>query len=270
MTGPVIGYAPGAVEAAQKETANNYDELSKTYAAGGEPAQKMLSDVEQLRQLSNASKNADAFGQFTGAWRDKLMSIGLGNVSNAQQAQTALDAKLKTLIPELKSDYNLSRVAQPEITLLGKVTGSADMPPGVLESVLTNLEAGANLSVALRDQAGRVLRLSPGDPTNYPDYAQAADALFKGYGASADKLRTQYDVPGALPKPPVTYTSDGTTTSSPPPTSDPVSSFFGGLAHVLGWGSNASPVNAPPPVNGPPPANAPVGGGRELIPGQDF
>jgi DNA polymerase III gamma/tau subunit len=270
-SGPMIGAVPGAGDAAQKLTETYYKSLSDVYAAGGEPVAKLRDTVSQLQNLSNIAQTNGIYGQWTTAMRAQAKALGFGDITNAQQAQTAMDNLLKTLIPELKSDYNLSRVAQPEIVLLGKVTGSADLTQPELANILANLRTGTDLSEALRSQAARALGLSSDQtPYDYPDYAKFENDSFNKYSQVAEQNRANFGAIGARldnRKPPVQTPVQTPPDQSAPPVQtppgpvqqqgagNPILDFFGGLGHIFGGGN--------PPTTTPPDS-------RELVPGKDF
>ena len=278
-SGGMIGAVPGAPDAAQKLTETYYKSLNDAYTAGGEPVAKLRDTIGQLQNLSNLAQTGGVYGQWTSTMRDRAKALGFGDITTAQQAQTAMDNLLKTLIPELKSDYNLNRVAQPEIALLSKVTGSADLTPAELANILANLRTGTDLSEALRSQASRALGLSS-DPTpfDYPDYAKFEGDSFNKYSQVADQNRVDYGAIGArldartptqqsAPTPPaqqpVQTPPDQLLQANPAPapvqqsTGNPILDFLGSIGHIFGGGAPA-------------PAPAPAPNSRELIPGQDF
>ena len=116
---------------------------------------------------------------------------------------------------------------------MGQVTGSAQLPPGVLDNILANVDATADYTIKRRGLAGQALGYDPSNPINYPDYPAAGQR-------PANHIRP-------------TPTSCGRTTARSvrtPPASDstpaqtarrrPFEAYLGRVSHVFGGGSQAA------------------------------
>ena len=141
-------------------------------------------------------------------------------------------------------EFDITRFAKPEIDLMGQVSGSAQLPPGVLNNILANVDATADYTIKRRGLAGQALGYDPSNPINYPDYQQQDNALQGQYQANADKLRQSYSAIGSTPP------ASDSTTAQTAPQANPFEAFWSGLSHVFGGGSQA----APPAAGQPPPA----------------
>jgi hypothetical protein len=242
-TGTVFGTQPGDLDVAKGENEKAAETLTGAYSAGGEMAVKLKTITAQIRALEQVSRTGGAYGQFTaGPLRDLLDKAGLANVTNAQQAQTAEMNLLKNELPSAIKNANMTRVAQPEIAAVGTMTGTADLPPGVLDNILANVDNGVDYTLKRKELAGRALGY--GAPLNYPDFQQQDTSLLNDYQANADKRRQSY---GAINTTPPAAASTATQAAQP---ANPFEAFWGGLSHVFGGGNSQA---APPAAGQPPP-----------------
>ena len=256
--GMIIGMQPGDLDTAKGESGKAAETLTGAYAAG-EGATKLKAITSQIRALEQVSRTGGAYGQVTaGPLRDLLDKAGLANVTNAQQAQTAEMNLLKNELPSAIKSAGMTRVAQPEIAAVGAMTGTADLPPGVLDNILANVDNAADYTLQRKSLAGRVLGFDSQNPLNYPDFQTQDTGLLNNYSANADKLGRDY---GAI------------ATNQPPPAAGPGvigrGDIVGGIQRMFGGGGAQAQPPAPAPA--PPPAPSPVSpDSRELKPGVDY
>ena len=104
-------------------------------------------------------------------------------------------------------EFDIQRFAKPEIDLMSQVTGSSQLPPGVLNNILANVDATADYTIKRRGLAGQALGYDPSNPLNFPDYQQQDNALQGQYQGNADKLRQSYSAIGSTP--PASDCNDG-------------------------------------------------------------
>ena len=243
--GTIIGYDPNDLAVAKTSSDQAAETLTGAYAAG-EGAAKLKAITAQIRALEQVSHTGGAYGQFTaGPLRDLLDKAGLANVTNAQQAQTAEMNLLKNELPSVIKSAGMTRVAQPEIAAVSTMTGTADLPPGVLDNILANVDNAADYTLQRKGLAGRVLGFDPQNPMNYPDFQQGDAALLNNYQPDLDKRRQNYGAINATPSSPV-----ATTQAPPPPqiNDNPVTNALGAAVHWLFGGASASaPSQLPSP-----------------------
>jgi hypothetical protein len=233
--GAVFGMQPGDLDVAKGANEDAAKTLTTAYAAGGD-ATRLKTITSQIRALERVSRTGGFVGQITaGPLRDLLDRAGLANVTTAQQAQTAEMNLLKNELPGVVKSIGMTRVAQPEIAAVGSMTGSADLPPGVLDNILANVDAGADYALQRKDLAGRVLGY--GDPLNYPDFQQQDASLLANYSAAADQRRQSY---GAI----------GTGNNNPPAAataSQPAGTWPDAITSLVHWLSGGGAASAPAP-----------------------
>ena len=151
----------------------------------------------------------------------------------------------------------LTRVAQPEIAAVSTMTGTADLPPGVLDNILANVDNGVDYTLKRRELAGRVLGY--GAPLNYPDFQQQDTSLLNDYQANADQRRQGYGAIG----------TGGAANNNPPPpvASQPTATWPDAITSLVHWLSSGgaqpsqpSPSPPPPDVASPSPSLSPPPG----------
>jgi hypothetical protein len=265
----VGGPAPGDLDVAKGANEDAAKNLTGAYADGA-AATKLKVIVGQLRGLQQIAQTDGFWGQPTAALQSKLQEYGLGGITSPQQAQQLMDQLIKTELPTLLKQYDVVRVAQPEIKMMQGVTGTAQLASPVMSGILANLETGADYILQRKNLAARTLGY--GDlsdpnqaPMNYPEFQQGDAALLAKYNANAEANRTKFGGLGAAPPEAPTYRlpTDAPTQAAV----SPWDTFFGGLQHFFGGSSSASAPPVPTPPPGPTP---PDGSSRELKPGVDF
>jgi hypothetical protein len=275
--GTVIGGpAPGDLDMAKSASDDAAKTLNGAYADGA-AATKLNVIIGQLSGLQKIAQTDGFWGQPTAALNAKLQEYGLGGITSPQQAQQLMDQLIKTELPTLLKQYDVVRVAQPEIKMMQSVTGTAQLASPVMSGILANLKTGADYILHRKDLAARTLGYGdPSDPNqapmNYPEFQQGDAALLDKYNANAEANRTKFGGLGAAPPGPPVYhlPSDTPTDVTTQAAVDPWTTFWQGVQHVFG-GGGGSPTPAPaPPVQTPPPEPTPDGSSRELIPGRDF
>ena len=253
--GTIIGYDPNDLTVAKAASDNAAETLNGAYSAGGESMAKLKTITSQIRALETVSRTGGPWGQFTaGPMRDLLDRAGLANITTAQQAQTLEMALLKNELPSAIKSAGMTRVAQPEIAAVSAMTGTANLPPGVLNGILANVDNGVDYTLQRKALAGQVLGYDQQNPLNYPDFQQQDANLLNNYQANAEKYRASYGAIGA------NAAASGPNNQSPvsptAPAVNPFEAFWGGLAHVLGWGSQPSSA-APAAPSAPAPQTQP-------------
>ena len=140
----------------------------------------------------------------------------------------------------------LTRVAQPEIAAVSTMTGTADLPPGVLDNILANVDNGVDYTLKRRELAGRVLGY--GAPLNYPDFQQQDTSLLNDYQANADQRRQGYGAIG----------TGGAANNNPPPpvASQPTATWPDAITSLVHWLSSGGAQPSQPSPSPPPPDDA--------------
>lgn len=211
----ILGASPSTVEASKTFTSENQKDLTEALDEGV-GAQKLQNKINQIRALMPLAKTGGTWGQLTAAAQSMLTPLGFGQQTTPQQAQAAIDNMLSTEIPELRKEAGITRLAGPEIQSLKPQIGSATMAPEVLNNILANEAALADLQVKRRTNAQNVLfgqgdmgGFVKGDNALYANLPVMTDALRKSYGAVG--TQTQFPTatagPGAPPGAPPTNPS---------------------------------------------------------------
>jgi hypothetical protein len=229
--GSVIGTLPGDADQAKNASDAAATDLTGAFSAG-EAATKLKNTTAQIRVLEEITKSGGLYGQLTaGLGREMLDKVGLGSVTTPQQAQDAEDQLIKTEIPSLIKSMNM-RAAKPELDAIGTMTGTADVPPAVLNNILANLDAGVDYTLSRKDLAGRSLGFGgSAQPMNYPEFQQEDTKLLSNYNTHAEKLRQGYGAVGTNQPAPTTPDKQPLTTGGgvqAPSMWDAVSHLFGG------------------------------------------
>jgi hypothetical protein len=275
--GTVIGYDPNDLKLAADISGAATKTLADAYAAGGDSAARLMAVTAQIKALEQVSQTGGLYGQITaGPLRDLLNKAGLGNITTAQQAQAAEDNLLKNTLPGMLKEFNVTRFASPEITMMNQVAGSSSLPPGVLDDILANVDTTANYTIQRRALAGQALGYDPSNPLNFPDYQQQDNALQANYAPELARRRQSYGAVAATVAAPVVSNPPAPVVSNPPapvvsnppaPVVNSPSVNVGGgqspslwdvVSHFFGGGGSQAAPLGPAPASAPaPPANAP-------------
>jgi hypothetical protein len=150
-----------------------------------------------------------------------------------------MDQILNTEIPDLRKASGIQRLAGPEIQAVGKQIGSATLPPDVLNNIIANEEAVADVQIARRGNAQKAIGLGD-QPMSFTDYTNADNELNNSLKQRADALRTQY---GAI----------GTEAQQPAPVAQPAAPLGGStvldaIHGALGWLTGGSQSSQAPPA----------------------
>ena len=210
----------------------------------GSTAARMQVKLGQLRDLETIANNTGAGNQVISAAVKRLADNGLV-IGDRGAAYKAMDQILNTEIPDLRKASGIQRLAGPEITAVGKQIGTANLPQPVLDNIIANEQATADLQVQRKANAQQSLGVS-GTPMSFDDYTKADNDLTNTLKAHTDALRTQY---GAI----------GTENQQPPPIAQPgppalgSGSIWDAVTRLFGGGPPApAPQPPPPPVQAPP------------------
>ena len=225
--------------------------LADAYAAGGDSAKRLMAVTAQIRALEQVSKTGGLYGQITaGPLRDMLNKAGFGNITTAQQAQSAEDNLLKNTLPGMLKEFDIQRFAKPEIDLMGQVTGSSQLPPGVLDNILANVDTMADYTIKRRGLAGQALGYDQSNPLNFPDYQQQDNALQNNIQPTLDQRRRNYGAVAANPPASTSTANDSSpvSTMTQAATNESDSeAFWSGLSHVFGGGGAVTPTTPTAP-----------------------
>jgi hypothetical protein len=245
--GAIIGYDPNDLARSADESGAATKNLADAYAAGGDSAKRLMAVTAQIRALEQVSKTGGLYGQITaGPLRDVLNKAGFGNITTAQQAQSAEDNLLKNTLPGMLKEFDIQRFAKPEIDLMGQVTGSSQLPPGVLDNILANVDTMADYTIKRRGLAGQALGYDQSNPLNFPDYQQQDNALQNNIQPTLDQRRQNYGAV-ATQQPPSQGTAPPTQGGAPP--APAMSSIWDAVTRIFGGGSQAAPPSQQPPPN---------------------
>jgi hypothetical protein len=241
--GTVTGQSASETTANTETTKARSDQLTQAMDEGA-TATRMKVKLAQLRDLETVASTSGVVGQVEAAAAKRLADAGIV-VGDKASAYKAMDQILNTEIPDLRKASGIQRLAGPEIQAVGKQIGSATLPPDVLNNIIANEEAAADVQIARRGNAQRAIGLGD-QPMSFADYTNADNDLNNSLKQRADALRTQY---GAI----------GTEAQQPAPVAQPTAPLGGNtvldaIHGALGWltgGSQPSP-QAPPPQATPP------------------
>ena len=216
----------------------------------GTTASRMQVKLGQLRDLEAIANTTGAGNQFVTAAIKRLADAGIV-VGDRGSAYKAMDQILNTEIPDLRKASGIQRLAGPEIQAVGKQIGTANLPQPVLDNIIANEQATADLQVQRKANAQQALGVG-GAPMSFDDYTTADNALNNSLKAKTDALRTQYDAIGTQAAQPPQVLQPGPPVLGGGSIWDAVSRLFGG---------NPAPTPQPPP-----PVAAPPSGGYQFDP----
>ena len=172
--GTVIGYDPNDLKVAADTSGAAAKTLADAYAAGGDAATRLKTVTAQIRALEQVSSTGGLYGQITaGPLRDLLNSAGFGNITDGAAGSDGGRQSAQEHAARDAERVRHPRFAKPEIDLMGQVTGSAQLPPGVLNNILANVDATADYTIKRRGLAGQALGYDPSNPMNYPGLSAA-------------------------------------------------------------------------------------------------
>ena len=160
----------------------------------GTTASRMQVKLGQLRDLETIANTTGAGNQLVTAAVKRLADAGIV-VGDRGSAYKAMDQILNTEIPDLRKASGIQRLAGPEIQAVGKQIGTASLPQPVLDNIIANEQATADLQVQRKANAQQALGVS-GAPMSFDDYTTADNALNNSLKAKTDALRTQYNAIG--------------------------------------------------------------------------
>lgn len=189
--GQVTGYNPVDVAASGENTKINTAELTNALE-GGPQGYRTKATIEQIRQLAPLAQNEGPWGaaeSVAGKWLAERGVI----VTNSQEARARIKLLLNGLIPNVRQEAGVTRVAQPEIKLLGNMIGSEQMPWSVLSSVLNGEDALADIQIQNYNNANRVLgRDKVNGPMDMADYTAAKTGAYSGINDKITDLNAAY------------------------------------------------------------------------------
>jgi hypothetical protein len=236
--GSISGLAPADIEG-QKKIVNTFQDDVNTTANLGEGAAKLRNVIAQVSAIQKAAGASGWTGQIPAFVRQEILEktgMALDPQASAQQAATAL---LKETLPGIIKQYNMTRFAKPEIQFSEGVVGNATMRPEVLNRILANLDAGAqldmtNASLANQVRAGGYNIAGLGD---YYGQKFANNSKIDEYVTNAGK-----DLQALQP-------SDVTNpTGAATPAMNPLAGIFSSLGSLFGGGGGGpAPATAAPP-----------------------
>ena len=224
-------------------------------------AQDGLTMMDRAMQLTRLLDNKGLINQLglQGA-KDAYERFGL-TLGDEGGARLALDQILKTQYPQLAKQMQIVRMAKPEIQLLERTVGDANMPPNVLLPILGKEKILLQMEYEKGVGAGKVLgwNLDPGQaPSTYDQWQAGNKALADSFPTRYDQMLKdvralgikQPEAPSVFTVPKAIASSPETAAAGAPPAPD-----SGGGPPVVPPPDRASG----PPVLPPPEAAAPGG-----------
>lgn len=153
------------IERQKKVVADYMDDVGKT-ANLQEGATKLLNVIHQIQKLHAQAGTNDPITAQTQQFLVHEFGLALSPGATAQQATQAL---LTQTMPALIKQYNMTRFARPEIEFTEGAAGQAWMKPEVLNTILANYAAGAELDLQNANLANQIRAggYNPNDMANY-------------------------------------------------------------------------------------------------------
>lgn len=192
-----------AASAGAESAAKSYGEdLTQAITDGG-TALRLKTKLAQLRALSVIVDAGDT-GQAPVAVIKWLADHDIV-VGNRAEAYKAMDQILNTELPDLRKQMGIRFYAGPEIKAANKTIGSASLPPPVLNNIIANEEAAADIQIQ-KAYLAQQARYGQGADTISPrDYYKQAMTMDASIQDRTDALRKAYNAigtetaPGAKP-----------------------------------------------------------------------
>jgi hypothetical protein len=245
--GVITGQSPQETAAGTTVTDANLKDLTQALTEA-QSAKQLLPKLNQLHDLVRLY-NAEGPGGKLDAAAVKLFADKWGvSVGDKGAAYQAIQQLLNSEIPDIRQKAGIQRLAGPAIKEEQLIIGQPNMPPQVMDNIIANEKAAADIQVERGNIAFRARYGQGQDALQMPDYAKQSMDLDNSFQSRTDDYRKQY---GAI----------GTADQQPAPIAQPTAPLGGNtvmdaIHGALGWLTGQTPNSQTPPTV-PPDADAP-------------
>jgi hypothetical protein len=249
--GTIVGQTPTETAASTSVSDANLKDLTQALTEA-QSAKQLLPKLDQLHDLVHLYNAAGPTGQLD-AGAVKLIADKWGmSIGDKGAAYQAIQQLLNSEIPDIRQKAGIQRLAGPAIKEEQLIIGNPNMPPKVMDNIIANEKAAADIQVERGNIAFKA-RYGQGQAAlPMPDYAQQSFDLDNTIQQRTDDYRKQYGAVGTESQQPATITT-------PPPmlSSNPFSDAISAVARLFGGGGGAqAQPPQPPPTQTPPTPDA--------------
>jgi hypothetical protein len=235
--GTIIGQTPTEQAATTSTTEANLKDLTQSLTEA-QSAKQLLPKLNQLHDLVHLYNAAGPGGQFDAAavkaFADKW-GVSVGDKGAAYQAIQQL---LNSEIPDIRQKAGIQRLAGPAIKEEQLIIGNPNMPPNVMDNIIANEKAAADIQVERGNIAFKARYGQGPDALPMDDYAKQSFDLDNTIQQRTNDYRKQYGAIGTADQQPAPVTQ-------PEPPALTVGSIWDAVSHLFGGGPPA-PAPAPP------------------------
>ena len=248
--GTIIGQTPTETAASTSVTDANLKDLTQALTEA-QSAKQLLPKLNQLHDLVHLYNAAGPTGQLDAATVKAFSDKWGVSVGDKGAAYQAIQQLLNSEIPDIRQKAGIQRLAGPAIKEEQLIIGNPNMPPKVMDNIIANEKAAADIQVERGNIAFKARYGQGPDALAMPDYAQQSFDLDNTIQQRTDDYRKQYGAVGTESEQPATITT-------PPPmlSGNPFMDAIGAVSRMFGGGGGGSqtpPPQTPPPDAAPPP-----------------
>lgn len=245
----IIGQTPTETATTTSVTDANLKDLTQAQIEA-QSAKQLLPKLDQLHDLVHLYNAAGPGGQLDAAGVKYVADKWGMSIGDKGAAYQAIQQLLNSEIPDIRQKAGIQRLAGPAIKEEQLIIGSPNMPPKVMDNIISNEKAAADIAVERGNIAFKARYGQGSDALAMPDYAQQSMDLDNTIQQRTDSYRKQYGVIGTESQQPATIDQPAATLNA--------STVMDPIHALLNWLTGGSQTPAPAPVPAPAPTPAPT------------